>query len=296
MKKIILLIVSGLVLLSGCNSKKELQSNQFTIKDDLGTSFTFTKAPNRIISLAPNITEMIFTLGLEKHLVGNTLYCYYPEEAKKIEKVGDMLSFNFEKILTLKPDLIFITVEGNTKETYDKFKQLGLKIFVSNPRNYEGIKKTYMDLGKIFNKEKLTNNSIASWDSTVTKIKNESSNFNRSGMYVVELNPLFLVGKSTFMNEYLQFCGIKNIASDSPLNYPIFNREEILRRNPDYIIYPTNGSDNVEKIIGAYPEWKSINAIKNRNVIFVDRDLYSRPGPRFVEALKDLFNRIHHQE
>ena len=97
-------------------------------------SYTLSKKiPRRIITLAPNLTEMIYDLGLENKLVGNTLYCDYPEAAKKIEKVGNLLTVNFEKIVTLKPDLVLITVEGNTKETYDKFHQLGIKIFVSNP-------------------------------------------------------------------------------------------------------------------------------------------------------------------
>lgn len=277
-----------------CTSEKKSGLVNDKIVDDLNNEFVFEKSPQRIISLAPNITEMIFDLGLQNKLVGNTLYCNYPDGAKRIEKVGDMLTFNFEKIVSLKPDLIFITVEGNTKNTYDKFRELGLKIFVSNPRNYSGIRKTYSDIAKIFSVD--IKNKIAGWDSSIASIKTQNKNLNKSAMYVVELRPLMLVGKNTFINEYLQFCGLKNIADDSPVNYPLFNREEILRRDPDYIIYPTDGNDSVEKIKSAYPEWGKLRSIKKGNVIFVNRDLYSRPGPRFIDALKDLFNRIHQKE
>lgn len=287
-------ILAILILMLGCNSSNNKKATKEIIVDDLGNKFEFSSTPQRIISLAPNITEIIYSLKLEKHLVGNTIYCNYPESAKQVEKVGDMLTFNFEKIISLKPDLIFITVEGNTKESYDKFNELGLKIFVSNPRNYQGIKKTYQDIGKIFSIN--TEQTIHSWDSTINKIKNESMKLNKSAMYIVELSPLMIVGPNTFLNEYLTICGLKNIAEDSPLNYPIYNREEVLKRNPDYIIYPTDGNDNLEKIKSAYPEWKNLSAVKNNNVIFVNRDLHLRPGPRFVNAVVDLFNQVRQKE
>ncbi|MFA7418636.1 MAG: cobalamin-binding protein [Melioribacteraceae bacterium] len=283
-------------LFTACNSNVKQSGNKSTITDDLENSFTFEKVPQKIISLAPNLTEMFYSLGLERHLVGNTMYCNYPAEAQKIEKVGDMLTFNFEKIVSLKPDLIFITVEGNTKSTYDKFRELGLKVFVSNPRNYEGIRKTYSDIGKIFGITEKTIPALAKWDSTLQSIKKSHSLQNKTAMFLVELRPIMIAGMNTFINEYMQFCGLKNIAADSKLNYPIFNREEILKRDPDYIIYPTGGGDTIDMLKDAYPEWKQLKSIKNNNVIFIDRDLYLRPGPRFIEALTDLSNQLLQKE
>ena len=290
---ILLPLLLALVLIS-CSTKNKKVNSENQIKDDLGNVLTIDNIPERIITLAPNLTEIVYFLDLEKYLVGNTLYCNYPPAAQKVEKVGDMLTFNYEKILTLKPDFIFITVEGNTKETYNKFKELGLKIFVSNPRNFEGIKKTITDFGKIFRIEKKAENKIAEWDSTISRIRNFiSKKPKQTAMYCVELQPVMLAGKNTFINEFLDFCGLKNIAEDSPLNYPVFSREEILERNPDYIIIPTGRDENISDIETLYPEWKNLKAIKNKNVLFVDRDLYSRPGSRFVEAVEDLFIKTH---
>lgn len=292
LKKIFL--VCSLVFFASCSKENNPVQNGVSVKDDLGAVHRFEKIPQRIITLAPNLTEMIYDLGLEKKLAGNTLYCDYPEAANKIEKVGNLLTVNYEKIVTLKPDLVLITVEGNTKETYDKFHQLGIKIFVSNPRNYEGIKKTYSDLGKIFQIEETVNNKIAVWDSTLARISVSAKNYiQKSAMFVIDLKPLMLAGKNTFLNELLQICGLKNIAGDSPVNYPMFSREEILKRDPDYIIYPAGGDDSISKIKNAYPEWSRMKAIKNNNVIFVDWNLYSRPGPRFTDAVNDLFTRLH---
>lgn len=289
MKKLTLLLLIFSLLMS-CKTENTHSKKGNFIVDDLGNQLYFEQKPQRIISLAPNLTEMIYDLKLEKYLVGNTIYCDFPEEAKHVEKVGDMLTFNFEKIVTLKPDLIFITVEGNTKETYDKFKELGLRIFVSNPRNYEGIKKTYQDIGKIFSVN--TESTLKNWDSTINRIKNGSKNFNKTAMFIVQLTPLMIAGPNTFLNEYLNFCGLKNIAYDSPLNYPIFNREEVIKRDPDFIIIPTSDNDSADKMISIYPEWKTLKAIKNKKIIYVNNNLFLRPGPKFVKAVENLFNQV----
>ncbi|MHB9040641.1 MAG: ABC transporter substrate-binding protein [Melioribacteraceae bacterium] len=294
MLKKIFLIFSLVFFLASCSKENNPIQSGVSVKDDLGTIHIFNKIPQRTITLAPNLTEMIYDLGLENKLVGNTLYCNYPDAAQKIEKVGNLLTVNFEKIVSLKPDLVFITVEGNTKETYDKFSQLGIEIFVSNPRDFEGIKKTYLDIGKIFRIEDAAKFKIAKWDSIITKTAVLSKDFpTRSAMFIVDLKPLMIAGGKTFLNEFMATCGLKNIAADSPVNYPMFSREEILKRDPDYIIIPSDGEENISKIKNTYPEWAQLKAIKNNNVIFVNRDLYSRPGPRFAEAVNDLFTRLH---
>jgi len=294
MLKNIFLFFSLVLFLASCSKESNSVQNGISVKDDLGTIHFFNKIPQRIITLAPNLTEMIYDLGLENKLVGNTLYCNYPDAAQKIEKVGNLLTVNFEKIVALKPDLVFITVEGNTKETYDKFSQLGIEIFVSNPRDFEGIKKTYLDIGKIFRIEDAAKFKITRWDSIITKTAVLSKNFpTRSAMFIVDLKPLMIAGGKTFLNEFMVTCGLKNIAADSPVNYPMFSREEILKRDPDYIILTADNNADVSRIKNTYPEWAQLKAIKNNNVIFVNRDLYSRPGPRFAEAVNDLFIRLH---
>lgn len=276
-------------LLSVCGNEREnVPDSKDALVDDLGVSFVFDNPPKRVISLAPSLTEMIYALDAYEALVGNTLFCNYPPEAKEVEKVGDLLTFDYEKILQLKPDLIFISVEGNTKAAYDKFSELGLKIFVSNPRDYAGIKKSFRDISHIFNKEEKARKIISSWDSTITSIKKRAANFKpQTVMFMVDLQPAYLAGRNTFINEMIEFCGMKNIAAESPLNYPVFNREEILNRNPDYIFYSSDLKEDIN-ILEIYPEWSEVNAIKNHNFIVVDRDLFSRPGPRYIEAIKVL--------
>lgn len=270
-----------------------LSAQMFDVVDDLERKIKFDSSPSRVISLAPNITEMIYLLEVDSTLVGNTKYCYYPEEAKSITKVGDMITFNFEKIVELSPDLIFLTVEGNQKTAYDKLIDLGLKVFVSNPRDYIGIKKTFNDLGEIFDKGEQTNNLTNEWDSTYNYILDQSKNLKtKDVMILVELNPIMVAGRNTFINSYLEICNMKNFAEDLKMNYPVFSREVVIERDPGIIVYPSSGSENIETLRGMYPEWKELSAVKKGNVFFVDRDLYFRPGPRFIDALKDFHSRL----
>lgn len=295
MKRSFYLLITFFFLIS-CSQKNNEIAENARVVDDLGNSFQFNNPPQRIITLAPNLTEFIYDLGLDKFLVGNTTYCDYPDEAQTKEKVGDLITFNFEKILSLKPDLIFITVEGNTKETYDKFRELGLKVFVSNPRSFTGIKKTYLDIAKIFGIKEKAELRIEEWNATISEIKEATDTLNKPTMYcAVELKPIMVAGKNTFINEIIEICGGKNLAAFLKQNYPVLSREEILRSNPDYLLFTAHLNDKVENIINTYPEWKSLKAVKNGKVLLLDRNLFGRPGPRFVEAAETLFKLLHPQ-
>lgn len=289
-----IILFTLLILLNSCSEKKTAEIKGRTVTDDLNEQFTFTKPPEKVISLAPNITEMIYELGKDKFLIANTLYCNYPPDAQNKTKVGNLITIDFERILTLKPDLIFITVEGNVKESYNKLRNLGMKVFVSNPRNYEGIKKSFRDLGRIFNDSTGAEQKIRVWEDSYTRILKEREKYKPvSGMFMVSVNPIMLAGKNTFINELITSAGLKNIAEDSPLNYPMFSREEILKRNPEYILLTVEEESRM--LVNVYPEWKNLSAVKNNHVMVVDADLFMRPGPRFTEALQVLFKALHPQ-
>jgi len=281
-----LLILIGLtvsVFTNGCTEVKKSPpvNYSFMVEDDLGTKVLFDSIPNSLVTLAPNLTEMIFDLGLEDKLIGNTLYCNYPEASKSIPKIGDMISIDYEKLLVIKPDLILITVEGNTKETFDKLNEIGSKVFVSNPRNFKGVIHTYKNIAKIFNMDSLAERRVNEWEGILKEIQlNNSTRGKRSAMFIVSLHPIMLAGRNTFLNEFLTVCGLENIVADSPQNYPMYNREAILLKNPEVIIH----SIESENIADAYIEWENLKAITTGNVFYVDPDLFFRPGPRFAEA------------
>lgn len=275
-------------------SNNNSQSNKnIVLVDDLNNKIILKNKPQRIITLAPSLTEMIYELGLGNKLIGNTTYCDYPEAAKKVTKVGDLLNVDAEKILMLKPDLVFVTIEGNTQESYKKLKDLGIKVFVSNPRNYEGIKKTFRDLSKIFDVTKKADSFISNWDNRINKlVKEQVMDTTKYIMFMIELKPLIVAGSKTFLNEYIRLAGYRNIVFDSKVNYPILNREEVLKRNPSYIIYSYEDKEIETKIAELYPEWKRTDAIKYNGVITINPNIYFRPGVRFVDAAEELVKNL----
>lgn len=288
MKKYLIPILF-LSLLISCSENEIKKVAGKYIVDDLHKKIDINEIPQRVITLAPNLTELIFELGQGKKIIGNTTYCNYPDSAKSIAKVADLLSVNSEKIIELNPDLIFITEEGNSRSDYEKLTELGFKVFVSNPRHYSGIKKTLKDMGKIFQIESKTEKIIQNWDERLEIVKaNHDLIVNNSVMFLISTSPIFTVGKKSFIHQILTYAGLENITADSKVSYPMFTREEVLVRNPDYILlYETNNND-VSNILSAYPEWNTISAIVNDRVFFINADIYSRPGPRFVEAVENL--------
>jgi iron complex transport system substrate-binding protein len=292
LKKLVILIAIILSLVHCSDSKSDKSIKKHFVIDDLNRKVFIEKEPQKVISLAPNLTEILFDLELGKKIVGNTTYCNFPEDAKKITKVGDLLSVDYEKILSLKPDLIFITTEGNTKIVYDKLLALKQKVFVLNPQNFSDIKKNYLTIAKIFNREKSAQEKINSWKAIEDSIKIISENSPKSkAMFLVSSYPVILAGGKTFINEYLKILNLENIANDSKVMYPVFSREEILRRNPDIILSTTHSESN-DNFFEKYAEWKNLKAVKNKNVFYLNPDIYFRPGPRYIEALKDLHQKI----
>ncbi len=285
MKKF-LLIVIVFIAFYGCQQKSN-KSGSIVFTDDLGNKVELNHHPEKVISTAPNLTEIIFSIGAGELIVGRTQFCNYPTEVEQIQIIGDMLRLNYEKIVELKPDLIFLTVEGNTKESYDKLKSLGLNVYVTNPRDLKGIIHSIKTISEILNRKENGDSLIQQINFRLNEIKKK--NFDRkSAIFVVSLNPLIIAGKNTFINEILESVNLFNIAPESISNYPILSREEVIIKNPDFIILPESKNLSKQYLLKIFPEWKRLSAIKKNQIIFVEPDLFFRPGPRFIQAIEFL--------
>lgn len=286
MKNLVLYLIISSIFFFSCNERKDTKLSKIYI-DEIGNKIELNKNPERIISAAPNLTEIIFAIGAGDLLVGRTTFCNYPSEVNKIQVIGDMLHLNFEKIVELKPDLIFLTVEGNTKELYDKLKSLNIQVYVTNPRNLNGILHSISNIGLILNRKQKADSLVSSIKKSLDEI--EAKKFKKQrAIFIVSISPLIIAGKSTFINEMMERVNLENISPKNSISaYPMISREEILDKNPDVIILPS-GNYSLNEILKVYPEWKNLNAIKKGKVIYVDQDLFFRPGPRFIDAIKFL--------
>lgn len=286
-----LFVLFSILFLIGCNQKKEISGSKIFV-DELGNKILLKSKPSKIISAAPHITEIIYAIDAQNLLVGRTSFCNYPDDVKQIPVVGDLLNLNFEKIVHLQPDLIFMTVEGNTKETYDKVNSLGVQVYVTNPRNIEGIFNSIRKIAVVLGRKDTAETLIKSFEERLKKI-HQLRLKKETAMFVVSLVPLMVAGPNTFINDLMKQVNLENISPNSISSYPILSREEVLKKNPEWIILPEGYS--LKEILDNYPEWKNLSAIKQRKVIFVNADLFFRPGPRFIEAVEFLVSKLNRE-
>lgn len=278
-----------LFILISCGNEKKIEEKGFKIVDELNNTINFDKVPERIVSSAPNLTEIIYALQLQDKLVGRTSYCNFPPDVLKKEVVGDLLNINIEKLLELKADLVLLTVEGNTKSSYDKIRSVNINVVVTNPRNIDGINKTIKLISKIFNVEQKADSIIKNFEHRMSEALSLNQNKTKpTCMFLVASAPLMLAGSNTFINDIIEKSGFTNIAANSKVPYPQFNREEILKLNPEFLIVPAEGETEIKDLIKTYPEWKNLKAIKENKIIKVNADVFFRPGPRYINAIEYL--------
>ena len=260
----------------------------------MGIEFSFDNAPRRIISLAPNITESIYAVGADSSLVGITDYCDYPPQTKDKKKVGGMINPDIEVIINLKPDLIFLTTEGNSKATYQNLINLGYKVFTFNPRNTDGITEMINKIGiitcKTIKSQEIINNIKRQSDSLKLISSKEPV---KTCFIVISLIPLITVNGSTFINEVVKSCNLKNIYSGELNPYPEVSYEDLASKIPDYMIFPAdlNDTGKINSSLEVLKEKLNLNNVyvKDR-VLKVDENLIMRPGPRIIQCECNLFN------
>ncbi len=246
----------------------------------------------RIISLVPSLTRELQDLGLTKSIVGATSYCEITKSNDELV-VGSAVKVNMEKVLLLKPDIVF--AGGLTGENYLKtIRSEGIKVCrFNNPSSYDEICDDFIEIGKITNREvtarKIVNSALHRIDSLRKSIPVKK--FKLKFFFQIGANPIYAVVSNTFMDDYITYSGCENIARD--LKTGSISRETILARNPDVIFISTMGilGDREKKI------WESFNdlsAIKNNKTFIIDSDMAcSATVITFVDALEQIINEVY---
>lgn len=293
--RFLLIILSGLLCLPACRQADKRQSGgMITVTDDLGHHVTLDHVPQRIVSLAPSITESLFALGLDSSVAGVTEYCDFPEAARRKPKVGGMLNPNVERVLALRPDLVLMSGSGNVRSDYEKLTSSGVTVFVSYPKSVEDVFKSISAIGTL-----TTHTDRA--DSIVHRLRQRRDELvqralreqRKSVLMLLSLSPIIAIGPGTFLDELLSLANGVNIAHGASASYPALSREEILRSQPDVIIAMNDIARSEDDILRAYPEWEGLNAVRHKQVAIVDAAIVSRPGPRVIDGLDAVIRAIH---
>ena len=298
MKRVLVLFVAlSLVLVSlvGCNTQKGESNNidPVTVKDSSGTEVTISKKPERIISLVPSSTEIVYALGLGEKIVGVTTYDDFPEEVKTKEKVGD-LTVNTEKVVSLQPDLVL--ANSLNGEAVDSLRKLGMTVLVLNASTFNEVYTTIEMIGKATGTSKQSAELVATMKKDVEDVKKVVKGVpqEKKPKVWVEINDeLFTTGKGTFMHDIIEMAGGINIAADLE-GWKQLSEEQIIVRNPE-VIFNTYSymNPNAAKMIKERAKWQQLNAVKNGKVFDVDSSVISRPGPRITQGLKEVAKLLH---
>lgn len=265
------------------------------LKDDLGRTILITKYPERIISLAPSSTEILFAIGVGDKVIGVTDYCNYPKEALTKEKVGGFSNPNVEKIISLKPDLV-VLYKSFPKEIFNQLEKNlpNTQFIVLDPKTYEDVMKNILLLGKVFGKEenarKIYNTMLQEWltvQKQTVKIKKSPK-----VLFLLWNDPFISASPGTFIGDLLKKVKAKNIVENLEPEYPVLSVEYILSKDPDFIIIGEMSGISIESIL-KHPLLKDTNAVKNKRVYTINDDLVFRPGPRLSEGLKAIFQIIY---
>jgi iron complex transport system substrate-binding protein len=263
--------------------------------DEVGREVTFPFPPKRIVSLAPNITEILFSLGLDEEIVGVSIHCNFPEKAKSKVQVGSYISLDFEKITFLKPDLVIATGAGNTRDMVNRLGKLGFPTYVIFPKNFNDVLKSIDHLGQVVGREKEAMGIILGIKQRRQRVIELTKGLSRPKVFLqIGEAPIVTVGKGSFADDLIHLAGGENIAGKEKEMYPRLGMEEILKRSPEVILISSmNPKGDYQRVLQEWSRWKMIPAVKNGRVHLIDSDLIDRPSPRIIDGLEEIARILH---
>lgn len=258
------------------------------------------KGIERIVSLAPSNTEILFALGLGDKVVGVTSYCNYPPEAIKKDKIGGYSTVDIEKVVSLKPDLV-LAAYGNGEETVERLKKLGLNVVVVISKPEKSIEDTLDEIryvGKITGRDKDAESLCEEMEKRIKEIKDKTENADKVRVaHICWHEPLYVAGSETLQSDLIEKAGGENVFSDVE-GWHLVGIEDLIIKNPDVIIVSSGTGMGGEKnvtydYILKENRLKNINAVRNDRVYLIDADTVSRSGPRIVDALEEVARVLH---
>ncbi len=252
---------------------------------------------SRIISLAPALTEILFGLSLEDNIIGVTTLCNYPPQASTKDKIGTFSQPNIEKILMLKPDIIFAT--GLEQAPYvEKMRNLGLQVYVSDPATFEELFASIEAIGALTYREEEAKIMVQRMRAEIEKVQQrvqEVPQEQRPRVFIEVWNkPLLTAGRNSFVDELISLAGGVNIAHDVLKPYISFSPEEVIKRDPEYIILGYMNGEPAEGFIEERLGWENVDAVKHKRIYGdIPSDLLLRPGPRLIDGLKAIHQKLY---
>jgi len=275
------------------NEKTASQSATRAVTDEAGRRVVLPQKIDRIISLAPNLTEIVYAVGAGDRLVGDTTYCDYPEPAKNVAKVGDTMTPSVERIIALKPQIVLVSTASQLEAFTNQLSAQQIAVYVTNPQSLDDIFHSIQTLGDLFNEHDRAAGVVSGLRTRADAVDAATKTARPVKVfYQVAGEPLYTIGRDAFTTDLIRRAGGASVTAEVPGAFPRFSDEAALAAKPDAIILPTGGSmgEGNSAVVSAL---KNSPAVLNGRIYKINGDLLSRPGPRLVDGLEEMARALH---
>ena len=264
-----------------------------TLTDDAGRQVSLPVKVDRVISLAPNLTEIVFAVGGGNQLVGRTSYCDYPPEANSVAEVGDTLHPSLERVIALKPQVVLISTASQLEVFTQQLQNQNIAVFVTDPHDLEGVFRSIEQVGEMLGKKDQAATLVQTLRQRTNAVEQAVKQKQPVRVfYQLSAEPLYTAGRDSFVTDLMRRAGAISVTADLPGAWPKFSSESALAAKPDAIILPTGGSmgtgnSTVTEALRNSP------AVLQGRVYKINDDHLVRPGPRAIDGLEEMARVLH---
>ncbi|MGB2055396.1 MAG: cobalamin-binding protein [Porticoccaceae bacterium] len=270
-----------LLLLFGLS---QLVFAEIRLVDDNGDELVLAQPAQRIISLAPNITEVLFHIGAGEQIVGADEYSNYPEAAKQIQRVNNHAAANYELILSLKPDLVIAWQSGNGDKIIDPLRKLGFPVFVVETREIDQIPALFHRFGQLSGHETIAQQRIDNFTQRLHSLRHaQADKAVVRTFYQIWHEPLITLNGQHMVSDIIRLCGGVNVFADAVPLVPYINIESIVAADPEVIIAGGSEQDQPDWL-GRWQQWSGISAVQNQHIYLIPADLMQRHSIRILDG------------
>lgn len=264
-----------------------------TLTDDAGRRVSLPFKVDRVISLAPNLTEIVFAVGGGSQLVGRTSYCDFPPEAKSVAEVSDTLHPSLERVIALKPQVVLISTASQLEVFTQQLQNQNIAVFVTDPHDLDGVFRSIEQVGEILGKKEQATTLVQTLrrrsNAVEQAVKQEQP---VRVFYQLSAEPLYTAGRTSFVTDLMRRAGAISVTADLPGDWPKYSSESALAAKPDAIILPTGGSMGSGNSTVTEALRQSPAALQGR-VYKINDDHLVRPGPRAIDGLEEMARALH---
>ncbi|WP_017941827.1 MULTISPECIES: helical backbone metal receptor [unclassified Thioalkalivibrio] len=262
------------------------QAEPVTVTDDGGREVQLDQPAERIVSLAPHITEVLFAVGAGHKLVGATQHSDFPPEAQALPRVGGYSRIDMERVVQLDPDLVIAWRSGNSQSQIEHLRELGFSVYVSEPRSFDGVASSMRRMARLAGTEARGDQAVRAFEETIETLRQDYADREPVRLfYQVWEQPLMTVNDDHLISEAIRLCGGVNVFGHLDRLVPRMDREAVIEADPEVIIGGGMGEDRPDWVI-AWGQWEHMTAVQRDNLFFIPPSLLQRHTPRIAEGTR----------